>query len=92
MIYELIFRTEAENDLEDIQDYYNKISPSITDNFFAEFFETMDFIEDEPELFQVRYREIRIAPLQRFPYGIHYKETGNKIIIYRVLHTKRYFK
>ena len=32
MTYELIFRTEAERDLEDIQDYYNKILPSITDN------------------------------------------------------------
>ena len=92
MSYDLVFRIEAEKDLEDIQDYYNKILPSITDNFFVEFFETMDFIEDEPKLFQVRYRGIRIAPLHRFPYGIHYKEIGHKIIIYRVLHTKRYFK
>jgi hypothetical protein len=52
----------------------------------------MDFIEDEPGLFQSRYQGIRIAPLYRFPYGIHYKQTGNKIIVYRVLHTKRYFK
>ncbi len=92
MKHELIFRVEAEKDLIDIQDYYNKILRSIADNFFIEFFETMDFIEDEPKLFQVRYRGIRIAPLYRFPYGIHYKETKNKIIIYRVLHTKRYFK
>ena len=92
MIYKLTFQPEAENDLEDIQDYYNKIQPFITDNFFIEFFETMDFIEDEPELFQIRYRGIRIAPLYRFPYGIHYKQTGNRIIIYRILHTKRYFK
>jgi hypothetical protein len=92
MIYELIFRIAAEKDLSDIEDYYNKILPSITDNFFIEFFETMDFIEDDPKLFQIRYREIRIAPLYRFPYGIHYKQTGNKIIVYRVLHTKRYFK
>ncbi|MFI5159084.1 MAG: type II toxin-antitoxin system RelE/ParE family toxin [Sphingobacteriales bacterium] len=92
MIYELSFRAEAEKDLEDIQDYYNKILPAITDNFFVEFFEIMDFKGGGPELFQVRYRGIRIAPLMRFPYGIHYKETRNKIIIYRVLHTKRYFK
>ena len=92
MIHELIFRAKAEEDLVDIQDYYNKILPSITENFFSEFFKTMDFIEDTPQLFQIRYREIRIAPLYRFPYGIHYKQIGNKIIIYRVLHTKRYFK
>ena len=78
MKYELIFRIEAKTDLEDIQDYYNKILPSITDNFFKEFFETMDFIEAEPQLFQVRYRRIRIAPLYRFPYGIHYMMTEIK--------------
>lgn len=92
MIYEIIFRLNAEKDLEDIQDYYNKILPAITDNFFKEFFATIKFIESSPQLFQVRYREIRIAPLYRFPYGIHYKEIGNKIVVYRVLHTKRYFK
>jgi len=92
MSLQLVFRKSADWDLEDIQDYYNKRSPSITDEFFVEFFETMDFIQDNPQLFQVRYREIRIAPLHKFPYGVHYKETGDKIIIYRVLHTKRYFK
>jgi plasmid stabilization system protein ParE len=92
MTYELIFRIEAEKDLEDIQDYYNKILPAITDKFFVEFFETMKFIESSPQLFQIRYRGIRIAPLYRFPYGIHYKEIENRIIVYRILHTKRYFK
>ena len=51
MSYNLRFRVEAERDLEGIQDYYNKINPGITDNFFIEFFETMDFIEDEPKLY-----------------------------------------
>lgn len=88
----LVYRPEAETDLEDIQDYYNKISINITDKFFIEFFETILFIEQEPTLFQIRYRGIRIAPLYRFPYGIHYLEKENVIIVLRVLHTKRYFK
>jgi plasmid stabilization system protein ParE len=92
MSFELIFRAEAEIDLADIQDYYNNILATITDNFFKEFFETLKFIEQEPKLFQERYRSIRIAPLYRFPYGIHYIEKNNKVIIFRVLHTKRYFK
>ncbi|WP_353959533.1 type II toxin-antitoxin system RelE/ParE family toxin [Mucilaginibacter flavus] len=92
MTYQLVFRKEAKFDLEDIEDYYNNIRPVLTDEFFKEFFGTLKFIEDTPQLFQVRYRGIRIAPLYRFPYGIHYKEKGKEIIIYRVLHTKRYFK
>ena len=78
--------------MSDIEDYYNKIRPALVDQFFEEFFRTMNFIEDEPELYQVRYRGIRIAPMQRFPFGIHYRETENQLIIYRVLHTKRFFR
>ncbi len=37
MSFELIFRVEAETYLTDIQDYYNKISPKITDNFLKSF-------------------------------------------------------
>jgi plasmid stabilization system protein ParE len=92
MSFEIIFRVEAGNDLEEIEAYYNKISPGITKNFFKEFFYTLNFIEQQPKLFQERYRGIRIAPLYRFPYGIHYAETDKHVIIYRVLHTKRYFK
>lgn len=92
MSFELIFRVETETDLTDIQAYYNKISPKITENFFREFFSTLKYIENEPQLFQVRYRKIRIAPLYQFPYGIHYIQKDNQVIIFRVLHTKRYFK
>jgi len=92
MNFEIIFRIEAERDLIDIQNYYDKISEKITAKFFKEFFYTMQFIEQSPKLFQERYRGIRIAPLYRFPYGIHYLENDNIVIIYRVLHTKRYFK
>jgi hypothetical protein len=56
MSFKLIFRKTAEIDLADIQDYYNKVSPKITDNFFKEFFATLNCIESEPQLFQVRYR------------------------------------
>jgi hypothetical protein len=92
MNFEIIFRVEAERDLVEIQDYYNKISGTITKNLFYEFFYTLNFVEQEPKLFQERYRGMRIAPLYKFPYGIHYIEKGKKVIVFRALHTKRYFK
>ncbi len=92
MSYEIKFRVEAKIDLEEIESYYNKILSKLSDRFFNEFFETLSFIEQNPDLFQVRYRGIRIAPLYKFPYGIHYKENNDTIVIYRILHTKRYFK
>ena len=78
MISKLIFRKAAEKDLEDIQDYYNKINPAITDNFFIEFFDTMDFIQGGPKLFQIRYRQIRIAPMYRFHMAFITKKKARK--------------
>jgi plasmid stabilization system protein ParE len=92
MSFELIFRIEAEKDLADIQEYYSQISDKVTSNFFKEFFHTISFIEKEPQLFQVRYRGIRIAPMYQYPYGIHYIQKNDQVIVFRVLHTKRYFK
>lgn len=89
---QLTFSLRAKQDLEDIKEYYNEVSTIVTARFFNEFFFTLQFIEQSPLLFQIRYREIRIAPLHKFPYGIHYRERANKVVIYRVLHFKRYFK
>lgn len=90
--YNLIFRLEAYLDLEEVESYYNKISVALTDRFFGEFSKTLAFIEQQPKIFRERYKKTKIAPLYKFPYGIHYKINDNLIIIYRVLHTKRYFK
>lgn len=67
MSFEVIFRVEAKRDLADIETYYDKISEKITAKFFHEFFYTLQFIERTPELFQERYRGIRIAPYTVFP-------------------------
>ncbi|RFZ92014.1 type II toxin-antitoxin system RelE/ParE family toxin [Mucilaginibacter conchicola] len=88
----LRYSPDAETDLDEIDEYYTDISSSVVKNFFKEFFETIAFIEQDPKLFQVRYRGIRIAPMYRYPYGIHYIHNQNSITILRVLHTKRYFK
>jgi hypothetical protein len=50
MSFELIFRVAAKIDLIYIEYYYNNISGTITDNFFREFFETLNFIENEPPI------------------------------------------
>lgn len=92
MSFKLIFRVEAERDLADIREYYNQVSDKVTDSFFKEFFHTISFIEKEPQLFQVRYRGIRIAPMYQYPYGIHYIQKDDQVTVFRVLHTKRYFK
>ncbi len=89
--YQILFRIEAYSDLDKIERYYSKVSSSVTNNFFNEFTKTLNFIEQQPDFFQERYKRTKIAFFYKFPYGIHYQVKGNTIIVYRVLHTKRYF-
>jgi plasmid stabilization system protein ParE len=92
MSLEVIFRSKAKYDLEDIKVHYKNISSKLVSRFSSEFYESLDHIKNNPHLYQVKYRDIRIASLHNFPYGIHYVITLNHIIILRVLHTSRYFE
>lgn len=84
--YSLQFHIKATSDLQEIELYYDEISVKITKNFFEALSETLNFIEQDPNLFQERYKQIRIATLNKFPYGIHYKITNNNINILRIIH------
>lgn len=50
MKYVLKYRHEAETDFEETKTYYGNISQTVVENFFAEFFETISFIQQEPTL------------------------------------------
>lgn len=90
--YKVLFHKKVMADLAQIELYYSQISTTITDQFFQSFFVTLDIVEQRPDLFQERYRTIRIANLHTFPYGIHYKITDDEIIILRILHFKQYHR
>lgn len=84
-----------ENSLEDYyngMNRYDKISENLADKFYDLFWSTMHIVKENPLIFQIRYRNIRIAFTPTFPYGIHFIVENNLITIYKVLHTKRLFK
>jgi plasmid stabilization system protein ParE len=53
--------------------------------------EIIKAIAQNPAIFQVRYREVRIAFLNKFPFGVHFKIDANRetIVILAVLHTSQ---
>ncbi|GAL70397.1 hypothetical protein JCM19302_3519 [Jejuia pallidilutea] len=44
-----------------------------------------------PELFQVRYKKVRIVSLEYFNYSIHYTVFRNEIIVLRILNQNQDF-
>lgn len=59
--------------------------------FLDDLIKQLKRISSMPELFQVRYRKIRIVSFEYFNYSIHYTIYRNKIIVLRVLNKKQNF-
>ncbi len=71
--------------------WYNTKQKDLGKLFLKDINSVVDYICQNPLLFQIRYNTIRIAFLENFPYGIHYEyfENENEVKIYAVFHTSR---
>lgn len=92
MKFNLVFQEGALNDYSEGISYYEKISSDLAERFYGDFWSVIDKIKENPKHYQERYRSIRIAFTEHFPFGIHYVLDDSRITVLRVLHTSRFFK
>ncbi|MGB5982133.1 MAG: hypothetical protein WBG46_08320 [Nonlabens sp.] len=57
MAFELRFDQEALIDFKEAIDYYDLISASLADEFYKEFWMSVDYLKSDPLHFQLRYRD-----------------------------------
>ena len=79
----------AEHDLQEIINYYDQINPDISDGLLQDVDDCLNRIEDLPEGYQKRHKEIHIAFLKHFSFGIFYKIYPNEISVVAILHTSQ---
>lgn len=72
MKYDLLILDSAYDDLDEIEDWYYKINPQLFEVFEYYFKESVSLILSNPNLFQLKYRMIRVRYMEKFPFGIHY--------------------
>lgn len=85
----LQIRTHSHLDIQEIVDYYDGISSGITEKFLNQLYQSLDFLAEHPKKFQVKYRNTRVYYLKDFPFGIHYLERKDLVVVLAVLHTSR---
>ncbi len=90
--YAIKFRDGSTDDFEKGYDYYEKISAELANKFTEELKESIKNIEIRPLHYAVKYRKIRIAQFNNFPFSIHYIVEGSVIYILKILHQKRFYK
>ena len=92
MKYTIKFEEDSLTDFLEGVSYYEKISETLANQFHTQFWNTIDLIKEHPLHYQNRYKGIRIAFTEIFPFGIHYIVDENVITVLKILHTKRFFK
>ena len=89
MIFKYILSPFAELDLDSIYEWYMLHDEIIFMKFDNSFEDGLKLIVSNPYQYPVVHKNIRRAVLKKFPYGIYYSITEDKVIVLSVIHHKR---
>jgi plasmid stabilization system protein ParE len=90
MIFPLIVRPEAEEDISDAFRWYESQSIGLGAEFIRSVEASFSSIGRNPELYAEIHLTIRRALVRRFPYGIFYLLDKDKINILAVMYIRRH--
>ena len=90
MIFPIIVRPEAEEDIKDAFLWYESQSVGLGTECLRCFDASFSMISRNPELHTKIYHDVRRILVRRFPYGVFYVFDNNKIVILAVMHIKRH--
>lgn len=85
----IIVQPEAEADLAEAFDWYERRRPGMGHDFLAEVDRVLQFVAENPLRTPQIWREARRALPRRFPYAVLYVLRGNDIYVIAVLHQRR---
>jgi len=86
-IYRVSIEEDAKFDIAEAYDWYSKISEKICASFLFEITKTLDYLIENPFLFQLVYKDFRQVSVKRFPFVILYKIEADVVKLYRVFPT-----
>lgn len=87
MAYKIITSSKSELDASRAIEYYKEINTELAKAFLKDLKSTKDYLVKHPKKIQIRYANIRIAFLDTFPYGIHFRLQDKTITIISILGT-----
>ncbi|NGF54902.1 type II toxin-antitoxin system RelE/ParE family toxin [Parapusillimonas sp. SGNA-6] len=89
MEYTVVYHNDTEEDIRKAKKWYKEQLQGLEKRFALSVKETIKYIIDNPLLFEVKYKETRIAFTKVFPFGVHYhfNQHTKTITIVAILHT-----
>ncbi|MFZ4464053.1 MAG: type II toxin-antitoxin system RelE/ParE family toxin [Bacteroidales bacterium] len=89
--YKLKIEPDALADIQDITAWYELAQTNLGKRFQNTAIRQINGLKQNPQLFAIRYQEIRCMLLKRFPYMVHFhiNDQENTVVILAVISTKR---
>jgi ParE toxin of type II toxin-antitoxin system, parDE len=89
MSFIVVNHKEVKNDVFEAKNWYKKQQNGLEKQFANEVKKTINYFIKNPLLFEVKYKNTRIAYTEIFPYGVHYHfdENSKTITVLGVFHT-----
>lgn len=89
MSRELFLRAEAEAEIAEAADWYNREKPGLGVGFVLAVNATIEAVQRNPFQYQVIWRQFRRAGVARFPYGLIYRASERDITVVACFHGRR---
>jgi plasmid stabilization system protein ParE len=87
--YSIVVSEAALGDILDAQEWYDDKREGLSVDFEFCLEGGYEDILNNPLGFQIKYKNIRVKYIYRFPYGIHYFVENNRIYVLGVFHTSK---
>ena len=89
--FSFYYHQHAKIDFLDSKNWYENKVLGLGDRFEDELKNKLNWIIENPYMYQKVYRSLRAATLQVFPYSIYYEvgKNSSKILVLAILHHKR---
>ncbi len=88
-MFEIRLLPIAEQEMDEAEAWYRLESVKLGNDFHNQVDEQIARIASNPFLYAVIKRDIRRAPVRRFPHGIFFRVSGNVVFVVGVFHPSR---
>lgn len=89
--YKVKIEPEALADIQDNTNWYNEAQAKLGKRFQYTAIAKINRLSKDPQIFSIRYQQIRCMPVLKFPYMVHYyiNEETNTVEVLAVISTNR---
>jgi plasmid stabilization system protein ParE len=89
--YKVKIEPEALADIQEITDWYNEVQAGLGKRFQNAVIKQITLLNKDPQIYAIRYKEIRCAVIKKFPYMTHFyiNEKNNSVEVLAVISTDR---